>query len=235
MKIRKLLSLLVLISGVLITSCKNGSDSSKKSSNIPTVSSSTTSSSSSKHEHVYEGEWLKNEEGHYKECTTEGCDAKTETTAHSGGTATCKAKGTCSECGEAYGEFAAHTWEEKVDADFLASKATCTTKATYYKSCAVCGDTSDETFEGGDLLPHSGGTATCVAKAICDVCEQPYGEFADHIGGTADCQNKAVCEVCSQPYGELSTTHNWNENEYVNKTATGHSHPCTVNGCQEDI
>ena len=59
---------MVLISGVLITSCKNGSDSSKKSSNIPTVSSSTTSSSSSKHENVYEGEWLKNEEGHYKEC-----------------------------------------------------------------------------------------------------------------------------------------------------------------------
>ena len=183
--------------------------------------------------HNYSETWTCSAEGHYKECITEGCDAKTETTAHSGGTATCKAKGTCSECGEAYGEFAAHTWEEKVDADFLASKATCTTKATYYKSCAVCGETSDETFEGGDLLPHSGGTATCTAKAVCDVCEQPYGEFAAHKGGTADCQNKAVCEVCRQPYGELSTTHTWKENEFVNKTATGHSHPCSVAGCQE--
>lgn len=30
---------------------------------------------------------------------------------------------------------------------------------------------------------HTGGTATCKAKAICSVCEQPYGDLADHSYG----------------------------------------------------
>ncbi|MBR2938192.1 MAG: hypothetical protein IKB80_06875, partial [Oscillospiraceae bacterium] len=28
---------------------------------------------------------------------------------------------------------------------------------------------------------HTGGTATCIAKAKCDVCQTPYGELADHV------------------------------------------------------
>lgn len=37
---------------------------------------------------------------------------------------------------------------------YKASEATCTKKGTYYYSCA-CGKKGTETFEGGDLLPHS--------------------------------------------------------------------------------
>ena len=180
--------------------------------------------------HTYSENWTCTSEGHYKACTVEGCDAHTELATHTGGTSTCKALGTCSECGEAYGTLAAHTWEEVVNADFLASKATCTAKATYYKSCAVCGDTSTETFEAGELLAHTGGTATCTTKAVCTLCNQPYGELASHKGGTATCQSKAVCEVCNQPYGELATTHVWADS-YVKDGANGHYHPCSQQGC----
>ena len=49
---------------------------------------------------------------------------------------------------------------------------------------------------------HTGGTATCTERAVCEVCKEPYGELAAHTGGTATCTERAVCEVCNQPYGE---------------------------------
>ena len=62
-------------------------------------------------DHVY-GEWKHNDEKHWKECTVEGCTAKTEEGNHEGGTATCIAKAVCEKCGEEYGELAAHTYGE---------------------------------------------------------------------------------------------------------------------------
>ena len=83
---------------------------------------------------------------------------------------------------------------------------------------------------------HTGGTATCTAKAVCSVCGESYGELAAHVadsnyrynadghwtacatcgtpmsnqeahtGGTADCQHEAVCDVCGQPYGGLDAS-----------------------------
>ncbi len=57
--------------------------------------------------------------------------------------------------------------------------------------------------EYGELLAHTGGTATCQVKAKCTVCNQEYGELAAHTGGTATCQEKATCSVCNNKYGEL--------------------------------
>ena len=65
--------------------------------------------------------------------------------------------------------------QEIVDSAYSASEATCTAKATYYKSC-VCGEKGTETFEVGELLSHaftqeivdsaySASEATCTAKA----------------------------------------------------------------------
>ena len=48
---------------------------------------------------------------------------------------------------------------------------------------------------------HSGGTATCTEKAICEVCDHAYGSLLDHVGGTATCTGKPVCEVCGNEYG----------------------------------
>ncbi len=40
---------------------------------------------------------------------------------------------------------------------------------------------------------HTGGTATCEEKAICEICGEEYGELADHIPTTY--RQEASCEV----------------------------------------
>ena len=67
-----------------------------------------------------------------------------------------------------------------------AKDATCTengyTGDIYCKSCGA-------KLESGKVIPaagHKGGTATCKDKAVCEVCQQPYGELNknNHTGGT---------------------------------------------------
>ena len=68
--------------------------------------------------------------------------------------------------------------QETVDAQYLKSAATCTEAAVYYKSCAFCGQSSPtETFIDGNPAGHSGGTATCTGKAVCEVCGEEYGKI----------------------------------------------------------
>ena len=98
-------------------------------------------------------------------------------------------------------EFTAETAAES----YLASAATCTEAAVYYKSCAACGAKGTETFTAGDPLDHDWGdwtsngdgthTRTCSRDAT-------HTETGDCTGGTATCMAKAVCEVCGEPYGE---------------------------------
>ena len=40
---------------------------------------------------------------------------------------------------------------------------------------------------------HTGGTATCLERAVCEKCGKPYGELADH---TYDNSRDADCNVC---------------------------------------
>ena len=107
-------------------------------------------------------------------------------TEHTGGTATCTAKAVCDICGKEYGEMAQHDFTaETANAKYLKTAATCTAKAVYHKSCAVCGAAGTETFEYGKPVPHSFTSetadakylktaATCTAKAVyyksCAVC-----------------------------------------------------------------
>ena len=85
---------------------------------------------------------------------------------HSGGTATCTEQAVCDHCGQSYGALKAHSFTaETAEEQYLKSAATCTEKAVYYKSCAVCGTsskgTADEaTFTSGKPLGHDWGTWT---------------------------------------------------------------------------
>ena len=85
---------------------------------------------------------------------------------HSGGTATCTKQAVCDHCGQSYGALAAHRFTaETAEEQYLKSAATCTEKAVYYKSCAVCGTsskgTADEaTFTSGKPLGHDWGAWT---------------------------------------------------------------------------
>ena len=157
------------------------------------------------------GAWTSNGDGtHTRVCAHDA--AHTETENCHGGTATCTAKAVCTVCGGEYGEMAAHSFTaEKAEAQYLKSAATCTEKAAYYKSCAVCGlsseGTADEaTFFSGNALDHDWGawTQNSDEKTHTRVCahDAAHTETENCHGGTATCTAKAVCEVCKAEYGE---------------------------------
>ena len=152
-------------------------------------------------DHSYE---LKHDaEKHWQECSV--CHAKTNEAAHSGGEATCTAKAVCSVCNAEYGELAAHDYQETVDEQYLKSAATCTSPAIYYKSCSVCHAMSEETFTSGTTIDHSYEIKHDAEKhwEECSVCHTKINEEA-HSGGTATCIAKAVCSVCRTEYGALA-------------------------------
>ncbi len=122
---------------------------------------------------------------------------------HSGGKATCQQKATCETCNQPYGELAGHT-EQLVPG----TAATCTKAGlTDGKKCADCHVTLEEQKEI-EAIGHKGGTATCKELAICETCQQPYGDLAAHTekvvtGTAATCttpgkKDGKVCSECGE-------------------------------------
>jgi len=164
---------------------------------------------------------------------------------HTGGKATCENRAACKNCGEYYGEFAAHSYGSAWDYKDATGHA---------HTCKVCG-------AHDAVQPHGGGTAACGKVARCAECKEEYGEVMqhqwssawtytdskghahkctvcgdhdtvqDHTGGTADCQNKAKCSACGTEYGKNGEHTYGTAWEYT--SASGHAHICTVKGCQE--
>ena len=66
--------------------------------------------------------------------------------------------------------------------------------------CAVCGEELSRETVTIPMTSHTGGTATCLEKAICEICGHPYGELAPHTPGTeygADETNHwRTCSIC---------------------------------------
>ncbi len=150
----------------------------------------------------------------------------------SGGKATCTERAVCGTCGRAYGDLAAHNYTaEAVEDKYLKSEATCTDAAVYYKSCAVCGESSkgtefEETFVNGNPLGHDFGTWTSNGDGThTRTCgrDASHKENGNCSGGTADCKHKAVCALCGSEYGELGQ-HNYtaenSEETYLKSEAT---------------
>lgn len=92
----------------------------------------------------------------------------------------------CTSCGEKTDE-AAHTPKNVVSQKFLKSAANCVSKAVYYKSCSVCGQALNETFESGEKNPnvHTGNEE--FKEAVEATCKQP-GNTGDKY--CKDCQTK---------------------------------------------
>ena len=192
------------------------------------------------------GAWTSNEDGtHTRICAHDA--AHTETENCHGGTATCTEKAICEDCNAAYGELAAHDFTaETVDAKYLKSAATCTEKAIYYKSCAVCGlsseGTADEaTFFSGNALDHDWGTWTQNSdeKTHTRICKRntSHTETENCHGGTADCTHKAACTVCGGEYGELDPKNHTNLKHFpakaATKTAEGNIEYWYCSGCKK--
>jgi len=179
------------------------------------------------------GAWTQNsdEKTHTRICKRD--TSHTETENCTGGTATCTAKAVCEVCKAEYGEKLPHDFTaETVDAKYLKSAATCTEKAVYYKSCAVCGlsseGTADEaTFVSGNVLDHDWGEWTQNSDEkthtrICK-CDTSHTETENCHGGTAICTAKAVCTVCGGEYGEMAPhcfTAEKAEAQYLKSAAT---------------
>ena len=84
------------------------------------------------------------------------CNAE-ETGSCSGGYATCDTLGMCNTCGGSY--YGGHAWGEWSSAG----------NGTHTRSCTnYCREV--------DTASCTGGTATCTAKAVCEVCGGEYGE-----------------------------------------------------------
>ena len=191
------------------------------------------------------GAWTSNEDGtHTRTCKRDA--SHTETNNCHGGTATCTHKAVCTVCGGEYGEMAAHSFTaEKAEAQYLKSAATCTEKAVYYKSCAVCGLSSKETdgeatFEAGKPLGHDWGAWTSNEDGThTRVCahDAAHTETENCHGGTADCTHKAVCTVCGGEYGELDPKNHTNLKHFpavaATKTTEGNIEYWYCEGCKK--
>ena len=176
------------------------------------------------------GAWTQNsdEKTHTRICKRDASHTETEN-CH-GGTADCTHKAVCTVCGGEYGEMAAHDFTaETAEEQYLKSAATCTEKATYYKSCAACGlsskGTADEaTFFSGNVLDHNWGawTQNSDEKTHTRICKRntSHTETENCHGGTADCTHKAVCTVCGGEYGELDPKNHTNLKHFPAKAAT---------------
>ena len=109
--------------------------------------------------HVWSA-WKPNGNGtHTRKCTNPNCGAKEENVPCGGDSnATCITKGTCTTCGGQYD--GGHKWVNPADASLG--------NGTHRIVCLRCG------LNG--TASCSGGTATCTAKAVCEVCDTEYGE-----------------------------------------------------------
>ena len=188
--------------------------------------------------HSWKSDWTSDATHHWHECANENCDVtdnagKNGYAEHSGGKATCTQNAVCEFCKAEYGEKLPHDFTaETVDAKYLKSAATCTEKAVYYKSCAVCGlsseGTEDEaTFFSGNALDHDWGawTQNSDEKTHTRICKRDtsHTETENCHGGTATCTAKAVCTVCGGEYGEMaahSFTAEKAEEQYLKSAAT---------------
>lgn len=175
------------------------------------------------HTHSW-GNWVSNGDGtHTRKCS--GC-TETETKSCSGGTASCTAKAVCSACNTAYGDKAAHNYNDTVNADYLKTPATCTADAVYYKSCSACHEKGTETFEAaGTKLAHTYvntvGDNYLKEAATCT-------EDAVYYKSCKDCGAKSDTETFVKENSKLG--HDFG-GDYEHDE-TGHWQDCQREGCK---
>lgn len=176
------------------------------------------------------GAWTQNsdEKTHTRICKRD--TSHTETENCHGGTATCIAKAVCTVCGGEYGEMAAHSFTaEKAEAQYLKSAATCTKKAVYYKSCAVCGlsseGTADEaTFFSGNALDHNWGAWTSnedgTHTRTCTVDGCSAGTQTENC---IDANKDHKCDICDYIISECADDNKDHKCDYCGKKLTEHT------------
>ena len=92
---------------------------------------------------------------------THVCCGASFTEDHSGGVATCVSSAICEKCNTAYGETDS---ENHVNVTYTSIDG-----GVHLAKCNDCHVESEE--------PHSGGVASCLTLAICEICNSSYGEL----------------------------------------------------------
>ena len=156
--------------------------------------------------------WTTDETDHWKECQTVGCGNIIDKAHHSGGEATCVNKAICEVCKIEYGDVDAtnHKHTEVRGA----KDATCCEKGytgdTYCTDCNALISSGAEIPATGNHTDADGKWEsdgenhwhTCYFGTKFDVTA--------HTGGEATCVNKAICEVCKIEYGDVDATNHKN-------------------------
>lgn len=99
--------------------------------------------------------------------------------SHTGGTATCVKKAECEICGEEYGNYGSHDYAADWTSD----------EQEHWHGCALCDSRSDAGMHADGDRDH-----------LCDTCGRT---ISGHTGGEATCVKKAECELCGEKYGEV--------------------------------
>lgn len=91
----------------------------------------------------------------------------------------------------------------------------------HWKTCTECG-------ANGEFSKHTGGTATCTAKAVCETCDQPYGELGAHKltktdAKAATCTEAGyneywTCKTCGKYFSDENGTNEIEKDSWVLKT-----------------
>ena len=91
----------------------------------------------------------------------------------------------------------------------------------HWKTCTECG-------ANGEFSKHTGGTATCTAKAVCETCDQLYGELGAHKLTKTDAKaatcteagNEAywTCSGCGKYFSDENGTNKIEKDSWVLKT-----------------
>ena len=180
-------------------------------------------------EHTW-GEWVSDGNGkHTHKCTADSCTAA-ETKDCGGGTATCHTKAVCDTCHNEYGEYNADNhdgtleWVQTAtthEKKWSCCKAVATAKENHSWENGIC-------TECGYGCAHSGGTATCHTKAVCDACHNEYGEYnADNHDGSLEWVQTATTHEkkwsCCKAVATAKENHSW-ENGICTECGYGCAH-----------
>ena len=184
--------------------------------------------------HSWKSDWTSDATHHWHECANENCDVtdnagKKGYAEHSGGKATCTQNAVCEFCKAEYGEKLPHDFTaETVDAKYLKSAATCTEKAVYYKSCAVCGlsseGTADEaTFFSGNALDHNWGawTQNSDEKTHTRICKRDTSHTETE--NCIDANKDHKCDICDYIISECADDNKDHKCDYCGKKLIEHT------------
>ena len=149
--------------------------------------------------HSWKQEWNSDETHHWHECAN-GCDAKDAYAEH----ADADKNHICDTCGKVLSECADDNKDHKCD--YCGKVLSVCADDNKDHKCDYCGKTLSECADDNKdhKCDYCGKTLSECADTDkdhkCDYCGKT---ISNHTGGTADCCHKAVCEICGKAYGGL--------------------------------